>query len=64
MQQVKYLGVPVHFDLKEHRKIAKASIERNLGFLLHKLRNVDLNIKDILTARWPGASSSTSARPW
>ena len=49
MQQVKYLGVPVHVDLQEQRKVAKTSIERNLGFLRWKLKHVDVNIKDTLT---------------
>ena len=28
---VKYLGVPVHLDHKEHREKSVASIKRNLG---------------------------------
>ena len=49
MQQVKYLGVPVHVDLQEQRKLAKESIERNLSYLRWKLKHVDVNIKDTLT---------------
>ena len=49
MQQVKYLGVPVHVDLQEQRKLAKESIERNLSYLRLKLKHVDVNIKDTLT---------------
>ena len=49
MQQVKYLGVPIHVDLQEQRKLAKTSIERNLNNLRWKLRNVDIAIKDTLT---------------
>ncbi|MFN9904885.1 MAG: hypothetical protein ACK56F_02010, partial [bacterium] len=36
MQQVKYLGVPIHVDLLEQRKLAKTSIERNLNYLRWK----------------------------
>ena len=50
MQQVKYLGVPIHVDLKQLRTLAKESIERNLNILRWKLKSVDVNIKDTLTS--------------
>ena len=49
MRQVKYLGVPVHVELQEQRKLAKESINRNLNFLRWKLKHVDVNIKDTVT---------------
>ena len=45
MQRVKYLGVPVHVDLKQQRKLAKETVERNLNILRWKLKNIDVNIK-------------------
>ena len=46
---VKYLGVPIHLDLKEQREKCVSSIKRNLGHLKWKLRKVDLDIKETLT---------------
>ena len=46
---VKYLGVPLHLDLKEQREKCVSSIKRNLGHLKWKLRKVDLDIKETLT---------------
>ena len=47
--QVKYLGVPVHLDIKTQKEKCLASIKRNLGHLKWKLKKVDSAIKETLT---------------
>ena len=44
----KYLGVPMGVQLQQTRDQCRASIERNLDIMRWKLRNVDVDIKEIL----------------
>ena len=49
MQQVKYLGVPVHVNPKQQSDLCVASIKRNLNHLRWKLKGVEVAIKEMLT---------------
>jgi hypothetical protein len=48
MKQVKYLGIPVHVDVKQQQEMAVASVKRNLNHLRWKLKDVEVAIKETL----------------
>ena len=48
MKQVKYLGVPIHVDVKQQQDMAVASVKRNLNHLRWKLKEVEVAIKETL----------------
>ena len=61
---VKYLGVPIHLDLKEQREKCVSSIKRNLGHLKWKYARWTLTSKRHSRACWRGVSWCTQGHPW